>query len=51
VQALGIQYPYPDTLGDNLERFAAAGVDVAVTEADVHMPLPVTDEKLATQVD
>ena len=48
---LGIQYPYPDTLGANLERFAAAGVDVAITEADVRMPLPVTDEKLATQAD
>src|SRR5689334_17380755 len=48
---LGIQYPYPDTLGENLERFAAAGFDVAITEADVRMPLPVTNEKLATQAD
>jgi endo-1,4-beta-xylanase len=48
---LGIQYPYPDTLGANLKRFAAAGFDVAITEADVRMPLPVTDEKLATQAD
>lgn len=46
---LGIQYPYPDTFGDNLKRFAAAGVDVAITEADVRMILPVTPEKLATQ--
>jgi endo-1,4-beta-xylanase len=46
---LGIQYPYPDTFGDNLARFAAAGVDVAITEADVRMVLPVTPEKLATQ--
>jgi endo-1,4-beta-xylanase len=46
---LGIQYPYPDTFGDNLERFAAAGFDVAITEADVRMVLPVTPEKLATQ--
>jgi endo-1,4-beta-xylanase len=46
---LGIQYPYPDTFGDNLKRFAAAGVDVAITEADVRMVLPVTPEKLATQ--
>jgi endo-1,4-beta-xylanase len=46
---LGIQYPYPDTFGDNLERFAAAGVDVAITEADVRMVLPVTPEKLAAQ--
>ena len=48
---LGIQYPYPDTLGDNLERFAALGVDVALTEVDVRMILPVTAEKLATQAD
>jgi endo-1,4-beta-xylanase len=46
---LGIQYPYPDTFGDNLKRFAAAGVDVAITEADVRMVLPVTPEKLAMQ--
>jgi endo-1,4-beta-xylanase len=46
---LGIQYPYSDTFGDNLARFAAAGVDVAITEADVRMVLPVTPEKLATQ--
>jgi endo-1,4-beta-xylanase len=46
---LGIQYPYPDTFGDNLERFAAAGFDVAITETDVRMVLPVTPEKLATQ--
>jgi endo-1,4-beta-xylanase len=46
---LGIQYPYPDTFGDNLARFAAAGVDVAITEADVRMVLPVTPEKLAAQ--
>jgi endo-1,4-beta-xylanase len=48
---LGIQYPYPDTLGDNLKRFAALGVDVALTEVDVRMILPVTPEKLATQAD
>ena len=46
---LGIQFPYPDTFGDSLARFAAAGVDVAVTEADVRMVLPVTPDKLAAQ--
>ena len=45
---LGIQYPYPDTLGDNLKRFAALGVDVAMTEADVRMAAG-DPEKLATQ--
>jgi endo-1,4-beta-xylanase len=48
---LGIQYLYPDTLTDNLKRFAALGVDVAITEADVRMILPVTPEKLATQAE
>jgi endo-1,4-beta-xylanase len=46
---LDTQYPYPDTFGDNLERFAAAGVDVAITEADVRFFVPVTDDKLAAQ--
>jgi endo-1,4-beta-xylanase len=48
---LDTQYPYPDTFGANLQRFADAGVDVAVTEADVRFFLPVTDAKLATQAD
>jgi endo-1,4-beta-xylanase len=48
---LGLQYSYPDTLGDNLKRFAALGVDVAITEADVRMILPVTPEKLAIQAE
>ena len=39
----------PQSFGQNLQRFAALGLDVAVTEADVRIPLPVTDEKLATQ--
>jgi endo-1,4-beta-xylanase len=52
VQAhLGIQYGFPDSLRENLQRFADLGVEVALTEADVRMPLPVTDEKLQTQAD
>ena len=52
VQAhLGIQYGFPDSLEQNLKRFADLGVDVALTEADVRMPLPVTAEKLQTQAD
>jgi endo-1,4-beta-xylanase len=52
VQAhLGIQYGFPDSLEQNLQRFADLGVEVALTEADVRMPLPVTDEKLQTQAD
>ncbi len=52
VQAhLGIQYGFPDSIRENLQRFADLGVEVALTEADVRMPLPVTDEKLQTQAD
>ncbi|NUR90425.1 MAG: endo-1,4-beta-xylanase [Nonomuraea sp.] len=36
-------------LGATLARFAALGVDVAVTELDVRMPLPADAAKLATQ--
>jgi endo-1,4-beta-xylanase len=39
----------PESFGRNLQRFTALGLDVAVTEADVRIPLPVTEEKLATQ--
>lgn len=35
----------------NLKRFADLGVDVAITELDVRMPLPATSQKLATQAD
>ncbi|GAA2372624.1 endo-1,4-beta-xylanase [Dactylosporangium salmoneum] len=36
-------------LGATLARFAGLGVDVAVTELDVRMPLPADDAKLTTQ--
>jgi endo-1,4-beta-xylanase len=39
------------TLEENIQRFADLGLEVAITEADVRMELPVTDEKLATQAD
>jgi endo-1,4-beta-xylanase len=48
---LGIQYGFPDSVAQNVKRFADLGVDVAFTEVDVRMPLPVTDEKLQTQAD
>jgi endo-1,4-beta-xylanase len=46
---LDIQFPYPDSFGDNLARFAAAGFDVAITEADVRMFVPPDEAKLARQ--
>nr|WP_187414900.1 endo-1,4-beta-xylanase [Nonomuraea sp. PA05] len=36
-------------LAATLQRFAALGLDVAVTELDVRMPLPSDETKLATQ--
>jgi endo-1,4-beta-xylanase len=48
---LGIQFGFPAGVTENLQRFADLGVDVALTEVDVRMVLPVTDEKLQTQAD
>ncbi|HEY5835153.1 endo-1,4-beta-xylanase [Streptomyces sp.] len=39
------------TLRANLRRFADLGLDVAITELDVRMPLPPTDALLTTQAD
>lgn len=48
---LALQYGYPDTLEDNLRRFAKLGLDTALTEVDVRMILPATDALLAQQAD
>ncbi|MCK2214088.1 endo-1,4-beta-xylanase [Actinomadura sp. ATCC 31491] len=48
---LGIQYDYPGDWPAVMRRFADLGLEVAVTEMDVRMVLPVTPEKLATQAD
>jgi endo-1,4-beta-xylanase len=46
---LGIQYAFPVSLTANLQRFADLGLDVAITEADVRVPLPADSDKLTTQ--
>ncbi|MBB4910106.1 endo-1,4-beta-xylanase [Actinophytocola algeriensis] len=46
---LAIQYGFPNQMRQNLQRFAALGLDVAVTELDVRMQLPADSTKLATQ--
>jgi len=46
---LGIQYGFPGDIQQNIQRFVDLGVQVAITELDVRMVLPVTPEKLATQ--
>ncbi|MFJ4367177.1 endo-1,4-beta-xylanase [Streptomyces chartreusis] len=48
---LALQYGYPATLEDNLRRFARLGLDTALTEVDVRMQLPVTEEKLNRQAE
>lgn len=35
---LSLEYPYDDSFQANLERFAALGLQVAITEADVRIP-------------
>jgi endo-1,4-beta-xylanase len=39
----------PHDLQQNMERFAALGLDVAITELDIRMEMPSTPEKLAQQ--
>ncbi|WP_353387890.1 endo-1,4-beta-xylanase [Thermobispora bispora] len=39
----------PNDLQQNLQRFADLGVEVALTEVDIRIPLPVTSAKLAQQ--
>jgi endo-1,4-beta-xylanase len=46
---LAIQYGFPGGYQANLARFAALGVDVAITEADVRIPMPADTTKLNTQ--
>jgi endo-1,4-beta-xylanase len=41
--------PLPDSFVENLRRFAALGVDVAITELDARIPEPVTPDKLERQ--
>lgn len=39
----------PKDMKQNLERFAALGLDVAITELDVRMPVPASKENLEQQ--
>jgi endo-1,4-beta-xylanase len=48
---LSTQSVFPPNLTANLQRFADLGLEVAITEADVRVPLPVTDARLSTQAD
>jgi len=46
---LDVQYEFPPTTLANLQRFAALGVDVAITEADVRVNVPATAAELQAQ--
>jgi endo-1,4-beta-xylanase len=46
---LGTQYGFPGDVLQNLRRFAALGVDTAITEADVRSVLPVDSAELQAQ--
>ncbi len=46
---LDVQYPFPDQMQQNMQRFAKLGLKVAVTEADVRIPLPVDATKQLAQ--
>lgn len=39
----------PTTMQENIQRFTALGVEVAITELDIRMTLPVTDALLQQQ--
>lgn len=47
---LATQYGYPANVQQNLQRFADLGLDVAITELDVRMPVPEDDAKDQTQI-
>jgi endo-1,4-beta-xylanase len=46
---LGLQFGFPTNMQQNLARFAAVPVDIAISEADVRMILPATPDLLAQQ--
>lgn len=42
-------YPAPEDVAANIRRLAALGVEVHISEMDVRIPLPVTEQKLQAQ--
>jgi endo-1,4-beta-xylanase len=47
---LSLQYGFDESIQANFERFAALGLNVAITEADVRMPLGEDGEPDAAQI-
>ncbi|HLV99316.1 MAG TPA: endo-1,4-beta-xylanase [Ktedonobacterales bacterium] len=46
---LDLQFGLPPMIKENLQRFAALGLDVDITEMDVRMSLPATSDDLTAQ--
>ena len=46
---VGLEYPAAERIENNFARFHALGVKVYVTELDVRIQAPVTEQKLAEQ--
>jgi endo-1,4-beta-xylanase len=46
---LDVQYPAPHDIADNLARFDKIGVESAITEADVRIPLPADNTEVEAQ--
>lgn len=42
-------YPNPEDVAANMRRLAALGIEVHISEMDVRIPLPITEEKLNAQ--
>ncbi|MFC8225954.1 endo-1,4-beta-xylanase [Streptomyces sp. NPDC057287] len=48
---LGVQYSAPHDIADNMLRFDRLGLETAITEADVRIPLPADSTKLEAQAE
>ena len=48
---LDTQYPAPHDIADNLRRFDDLGLETAVTEADVRIPMPVDNTEREAQAE
>jgi GH35 family endo-1,4-beta-xylanase len=46
---LSLMFGFPFKMPENLQRFAALGLDIAITEADVRIPMPVDGDELQRQ--
>ncbi|MFF1835939.1 endo-1,4-beta-xylanase [Streptomyces sp. NPDC058231] len=48
---LDVQYNAPHDIADNMKRFDDLGLETAITEADVRIPMPVDSTKLEAQAE